>query len=266
MKKFLSLIMGLTLLFSPIKVLANENKITNNEFSWYYSFDKNLNKLMAPKETPYVTDDLAIYKGDETQKVLYLTFDEGYENGFTPKILEVLNNNNVPAAFFVTKPYITGNPDIIKSMVDGGHLVCNHTSRHKSMPTLANKPEFKDEFTNVEIAYKEVTGKDMPKYFRPPMGRYSHKALVETKDLGYISVFWSFAYKDWLVDKQPSREYAINKITSNIHNGQILLLHACSKTNTEILDEVLKKLKNDGYEFKSLDHLMENKKTGEALN
>lgn len=256
MLNFLSIILASFLLISPISATAAENTVTNNEFDWYYSYDKNTKTLLSPKETPYITDDIALFKGKDTEKVLYITFDEGYENGFTESILKTLKNNNVPAAFFVTKPYITENPELIKQMVKENHLVCNHTVKHKSMPKLIGSDNFKKEFTGVEQAYKEVTGKDIPKYFRPPMGKYSHKALIETKNLGYTSVFWSFAYRDWLVNNQPNPSAATKQIISNIHNGQILLLHACSKTNSQILDSVIKELKSQGYEFKSLDDLM----------
>lgn len=256
MKNFFSLILTFIIMCSPITVLANSNTANDNkEFNWYYSFDKNERKLLSPKETPFLTDDVAIYKGDETQKFLYLTFDEGYENGYTNQIIDILNKNSVPAAFFVTKSYIVKEPEIIKKMHTSGHLVCNHSNKHKSMPTLVGKPEFETEFSTTNDEFKKITGENMPIFFRPPMGKYSHASLLETKKLGYISVFWTFAYKDWLVDNQPDENAAFKKITENAHNGQILLLHACSKTNTNILDKVIKNLKSQGYEFKSLNDL-----------
>ena len=257
LKIFVTLI-SIILLSSPISIFANTNdNLSNTELSWYYTFDKNLNSLIPPKEANFLNNDLALYKGDENEKVLYLTFDEGYEQGYTGKIIDILNENKVPAAFFVTKYYITKEPEIIKKMYNSGHLVCNHSHKHKSMPTLVGKPEFKTEFTDVEKSFTEITGAKMPIYFRPPMGKYSQKSLEETRKLGYISVFWSFAHKDWLVDNQPTPDQAFKKITSNIHNGQVLLLHACSKTNTEILDKLIKHLKSEGYKFESLDYLYE---------
>ncbi|MGL4656238.1 MAG: polysaccharide deacetylase family protein [Sarcina sp.] len=256
MLNFFIILFSIILLSCPLNVFANQNtNVSNKEFNWYYSFDKNSNSLMPPKETNFLNDELALYKGDEKEKILYLTFDEGYEQGYTNEIIDILNKNNAPAAFFVTKSYISREPEIVKKMHKSGHLVCNHTHTHKSMPTLIGKPQFEKEFTNVEKAYEELIGEKMPIYFRPPMGTYSHKSLEETKKLGYISVFWTFAYKDWLVDRQPNPDDAFKKITSKIHNGQILLLHACSKTNTEILDKLLKHLKSEGYTFESLDHL-----------
>ncbi|MDU1855468.1 MAG: polysaccharide deacetylase family protein, partial [Clostridium baratii] len=160
-------------------------------------------------------------------------------------------------AFFVVKPYITSHPETVKRMVKEGHLVCNHSSTHPSMASITDKDKFKKEFTDVEDAYKELIGSDMPKYFRPPMGKYSENSLKMTDELGYKSIFWSFAYRDWLVDNQPSESYGIEKIKYGAHPGGILLLHAVSDTNTKILKEVLTSLKDEGYEFKSLDELPE---------
>ncbi|MGL5823185.1 MAG: delta-lactam-biosynthetic de-N-acetylase [Sarcina sp.] len=252
MIKFLLLVISILSALTPIKTLANEN---NKELSWYFMYDKNIHQILAPKEAPFLDNSISLYKGDESQKVLYLTFDEGYENGYTDKIIDILNENDVPAAFFVTKSYITSEPSIIKKMHTSGHLVCNHTVKHKSMPTLVGKEDFEKEFRLVEAEFENLTGAKMPIYFRPPMGKFSEASLQETKKLGYISVFWSFAYKDWIVNEQPNEDAAFKKITTNIHNGQVILLHACSKTNATILDKVLKHLKSEGYEFKSLDHL-----------
>ena len=203
-----------------------------------------------------VLDDYeGIYIGNTEEPVIYLTFDEGYENGYTEKILDVLKETEVPAAFFVVKPYITQNPDIIKRMNDEGHLVCNHSSHHPSMASITDPVKFKQEFTDVEDAYKEVCGSEMPKFFRPPMGKYSINSLKQTQELGYKSIFWSFAYKDWIIDNQPSEDMAIKKITNGVHPGCIMLLHAVSKTNTNVLKTVIEQIKNDGYEFKSLNDL-----------
>ncbi len=199
------------------------------------------------------------FLGDTSKKYLYLTFDEGYENGYTDKILDVLKANNVKAAFFVTAPYIKQNKNLIKRMVDEGHLVCNHSNNHPSMASTAlkGKASFEKEFTVVENLYKDITNKNMPKFFRPPMGKYSELSLKYTEDLGYKTIFWSFAYFDWDKNKQPSPEQGKKKILNGVHNGSIILLHAVSKTNTEILDSVLKELKNNGYEFKTLEDLPE---------
>ncbi|WP_297519170.1 polysaccharide deacetylase family protein [uncultured Clostridium sp.] len=261
MFNFLMMFFSIIFLASPLNIFASPTTVNNTELNWYYSFDKNLNTLTSPKEAPFLNDNLALFKGNENEKVLYLTFDEGYEQGYTNKIIDILNDNKVPAAFFVTKYYMSKEPDIVKKMHSTGHLVCNHSNKHKSMPTLIGSPAFESEFKDTEKTFKEITGENMPIYFRPPMGKYSHKSLVETNKLGYISVFWTFAYKDWLVDNQPTPDVAFKKITSNIHNGQILLLHACSKTNTDILDRLLKHLKAEGYRFESLDYLSKSTKS-----
>jgi peptidoglycan-N-acetylmuramic acid deacetylase len=186
-----------------------------------------------------------------------LTFDEGYENGYSAKILDSLKTNDVKAAFFVTTDYIKRNPDLIKRMAAEGHLVCNHSTTHPSMAqsALKDKTKFENEFINCERAFEEVTGAKMPKFFRPPMGKYSELSLYYTQALGYKSIFWSFAYKDWLPDNQPSIEAAKKIIMERTHNGGIFLLHAVSKTNAAIMDSILKEWKAKGFEFKTLNEL-----------
>lgn len=257
LKKFSLLL--LILVFSyPTSIYAlNTEKIPlNKELNWYIVNRNN-------KETPEILKGIdehlketnSFFVGDTLKKELYLTFDEGYENGNTEAILDVLKTNNVKAAFFVVKSYIKSNPEIVKRMVNEGHLVCNHSVTHKSMATILDNNSFNQEFLETEEAFKELISKDMPKYFRPPMGKYSINSLAKTKELGYKTIFWSFAYQDWLVDKQPNPDIALNKIKSGVHNGAILLLHAVSKTNTEILGTLIKDMQNEGYEFKSLDEL-----------
>ena len=257
MKKFIFILLISSLCFSLCS-FSKTKDLDNTTIRWFFiPNDKS--------ETPQVNDKLnfklsdydAIYNGPKSPNVksLYLTFDEGYENGNTAKILDILKENQVPAAFFVTRPYIKDYPDLIKRMDEEGHLVCNHTSHHPSMAKILDKEKFTKEFTEVEEEYSKVTGKEMPKFFRPPMGKYSEQSLAYTEELGYTSVFWSFAYKDWLVDEQPSKEAAKKKILDKVHNGEIALLHAVSDTNTAILDEILKELKSNGYEFKSLNDL-----------
>jgi len=198
----------------------------------------------------------AYYLGDINKKEIYLTFDEGYENGYTAKILDVLKEKNVKAAFFVTRPYILQNKELIKRMVNEGHIVANHSSTHPSMPQKAvDFEKFKREFEDTEIAFKEVTGQDMPKFFRPPMGKYSELSLYYTQKLGYKTIFWSFAHKDWLVNEQPPVETTIQRVLDRCHNGEIMLLHAVSKSNTEALPTIIDKLREMGYEFKPLTQL-----------
>lgn len=257
-KIFLSLLTILFIGITPSLAYSATNEIIpeNSEMNWYFVTRGKDNLPEGPKESLGVLKDYdAYFLGDTENKVIYLTFDEGYENGYTEKILDVLKDEGVPAAFFVVKPYITQNPDIVKRMADEGHLVCNHTSHHPSMASITDPDKFKLEFTDVEDAYREVVGTEMPKFFRPPMGKYSVNSLKQTKDLGYKSIFWSFAYKDWLKDDQPAEEFAIKKITNGVHPGCIMLLHAVSKTNTNVLKTVIEQIKADGYEFKSLNEL-----------
>lgn len=242
--------------------LNNQNQSTaslnKTEKSWYYNPKSNGEPSGEPGDIITLINKYnGYYLGDTSQKIMYLTFDEGYENGYTSKILDILKGNNVKAAFFVTKPYITANKDLIKRMVAEGHLVCNHSNTHPSMPSVAIKGQsaFDKEFTDTEAAFTEVTGKEMPKFFRPPMGNYSELSLYYTNALGYKSIFWSFAYKDWETNNQPDEAYAKNLMKQRTHNGAILLLHAVSKTNTNILDSMLKEWKSNGYDFKTLYEL-----------
>ena len=191
--------------------------------------------------------------GDTSKKVVYLTFDEGYENGYTAKILDVLKSQDVKAMFFVTLPYVEKNEDLIKRMYEEKHLVCNHTNHHLSMPTLVdNESKFNSEITSVSDAYQEITGNQMPPFFRPPMGHYSQKSLAMTKALGYRTVFWSFAYCDWKPDAQPVPSEAQKLMLDGLHNGAIYLLHAVSKTNTEVLGDFITEARSMGYTFELL--------------
>lgn len=229
-----------------------------DELNWYYVGKGKDQIAECPKESAgFLKENSAYYLGDTSKKVIYLTFDEGYENGNTGKILDILKELKIPAAFFVVKPYIDTQPDLVKRMVDEGHIVGNHTVHHPSIAQIQDKEKFNAEFSGVENAFKELTGQDMPKFFRPPMGKYSKKSLQMTKDLGYKTIFWSFAYKDWLVHNQPSESFALEKIRKGSHPGSIMLLHAVSDTNTKILPTILKNLQQEGYEFKPLTELPE---------
>ncbi len=244
-------------LFSILNLLVNKAIASDDlELNWYFVKRENEKTPEPPKESAsFFSEYGAYYVGDTNSKVLYLTFDEGYENGNTPKILDILKEEQVPAAFFVVKPYIKQEGDIVKRMVEEGHLVCNHTSHHPSMATIKDNEKFKLEFTEVEDEFKKLTGTDMPKFFRPPMGKYSKNSLKKTQALGYKTIFWSFAYKDWLVDNQPNETTAIKKIVNGAHPGAIILLHAVSNTNAKVLKNVIQELKSQGYEFKSLNEL-----------
>ena len=188
------------------------------------------------------------------EKVLYLTFDAGYENGNVERILDVLKEENVPAAFFVLKNIIIKNGDLVKRMEGEGHLVCNHTMTHPDT-TVMSKKEFEAELTGLASLYTECTGKDMPMYYRPPEGRYNERTLQYAKDLGYKTVFWSLAYADWDNDHQPEPQKAKEKILSRTHNGAIVLLHPTSATNAEIMRDLIKEWRAMGYRFGTLDEL-----------
>lgn len=232
------------------------NPFDTREYNWYFKHVGNGKIPLPPAETSgFVPKYNCYYVGDNTKKVIYLTFDEGYENGFTAPILDVLKKHQVKAAFFVVKPYINSNKDLIKRMVEEGHLVCNHSARHPSMASIQNKDKFDKELSDVENVFEEVTGKKIAKYFRPPMGKYSEMSLNFTKQYGYKTIFWSFAYKDWEPNNQPSLEFAKKRILDRTHNGAIILLHAVSKTNATVLDDVITQWKNQGYELKTLDEL-----------
>ena len=197
----------------------------------------------------------AFYIGDTTEKVLYLTFDAGYENGCTKQILETLKKHNVPAAFFLVGNYIRQNPDLVRRMAEEGHTVANHTMHHYDMSRLTDRAAFQKELTDLETLYREVTGQEMAKYYRPPQGIYSEDNLAMAQELGYKTVFWSLAYVDWNNDAQPTREEAFGKLIPRTHNGGVILLHSTSETNAEILDELLTRWEEAGYRFAGLEEL-----------
>ena len=197
----------------------------------------------------------AAYIGDTTDKVLYLTFDAGYENGCTEKILDVLQKQDVKAAFFLVGNYIEKNADLVRRMAKEGHIVANHTMHHPDMSKLSDKAAFSKELTDLEALYKETTGQEMPKYYRPPQGIYSEENLKMAKELGYKTVFWSLAYVDWNNDAQPTAETAFSRLLPRTHNGAVVLLHSTSATNAEILDELLTKWKDMDYRFGTLKEL-----------
>ena len=197
----------------------------------------------------------AAYLGDTSQKVLYLTFDAGYENGSTEKILDTLKKHDVKAAFFLVGNYIERNADLVRRMVEEGHIVANHTMHHYDMSKLSDKAAFQKELTDLETLFRETTGTEMPKYYRPPQGIYSEENLRMAQELGYKTVFWSLAYVDWNNDQQPTKEQAFAKLLPRVHNGAVVLLHSTSRTNGEILDELLTKWKEMGYRFASIGEL-----------
>ena len=197
----------------------------------------------------------AYYVGEAEEKVIYLTFDCGYENGNTAPILDALKKHNAPATFFVVGHYLESAPDMVKRMVEEGHTVGNHTYHHPDMSKISDKASFQREMDDVKTLYREVTGQELSMYYRPPQGKYSTTNLTMAKELGYKTFFWSLAYVDWNVDAQPTHEEALKKLTTRIHPGAIVLLHSTSKTNGEIMDELLCKWEEMGYTFGRLEDL-----------
>ena len=197
----------------------------------------------------------AYYVGDSGSKVIYLTFDCGYENGNTEPILDALKKHDVSATFFVVGHFLESAPEMVRRMVDEGHSVGNHTYHHPDMTQILDKDSFQKEMDDVSLLFKEITGQDMAMYYRPPQGKYSTANLKMAKDLGYQTFFWSLAYVDWYQDKQPTKEEAFEKLLGRIHPGAIVLLHSTSQTNGEILDELLTKWEDMGYEFRPLSDL-----------
>ncbi len=197
----------------------------------------------------------AYYIGDTSEKVIYLTFDAGYENGYTAAILDALKKHNVSATFFLVGNYITSSPDLVKRMVAEGHTVANHTYSHPNMSNISSLDSFRKELEELESCYQDITGQEMVKYYRPPQGKYSESNLKMAQELGYKTFFWSLAYVDWYNDKQPTKDQAFKKLLGRIHPGAIVLLHSTSKTNSEILDELLSKWEEMGYTFKTLNDL-----------
>ncbi len=202
-----------------------------------------------------VTKHGALFLGNTSQKELYLTFDNGYENGFTPRILDVLKEKKVPAAFFVTGHYVKDQPELIKRMAAEGHIVGNHSWSHPDMSQLSESM-MKTELDKVKEQVALLTGQQEMKYLRPPRGIFSERVLAASKQLGYTNVFWSVAYKDWDVNAQRGSQYAFSEVVKQLHPGAIILLHSVSKDNTEALARIVDEASRQGYVFKSLDQLM----------
>ncbi len=223
--------------------------------AWGLSFRADNMPPSGPADSATLARYNASYLGNTEEKVIYLTFDAGYENGCTEKILDVLKKHSVPAAFFLVGNYIEKNADLVRRMVEEGHIVGNHTMHHPDMSLLEDQAAFATELTQLEDLFREITGKELPKYYRPPQGTYSQRNLEMARDMGYKTVFWSLAYVDWNNNAQPTAEHAFSKLLPRIHNGAVVLLHSTSATNAQILDELLTKWKDMGYRFAGLEQL-----------
>ncbi|MBQ3954814.1 MAG: polysaccharide deacetylase family protein [Clostridia bacterium] len=222
-------------------------------YSWYAAHQKDGKRPPAPAEIPPVGEHGGYYLGAD-EPVVYLTFDAGYENGNVAKILDGLKAEGVPGAFFILENLVNRNPELVRRMVDEGHLVCNHTARHKDM-TAFSETEFKEELGRMEEAYRNLTGMELSRYYRPPEGRFTVSNLDWARELGYSTILWSFAYADWDNDKQMPPDKALEKVLAGAHNGMVLLLHPTSATNAEILPALIRGLKDRGFRFGTLDEL-----------
>ena len=223
--------------------------------NWGLSFQEEGKRPVGNATIQELAEYHAFFAADTAEKKLYLTFDCGYENGNTPAILAALKKHHAPAVFFAVGNFVRDNPDLIKQMVAEGHIVGNHTMTHPDMSKISSEDSFQKELQGVEKIYKETTGKEMEKFYRPPQGIYSTENLAMAKELGYSTFFWSLAYVDWIQDQQPSREEALRKLLTRVHPGAIVLLHNTSSTNGIILDELLSRWKKMGYSFHSVKEL-----------
>ena len=230
-------------------------------YSWYCRSNDEGKPPCLPSEFSFINDNGGYYldtKADGTDKVIYLTFDAGYENGNVAKILDVLNKHQAKGAFFVLGNLIRRDTDLVKRMVDEGHLVCNHTNSHHDMTKVTDPEKFRAELESLSAIMKECCGCDVAPFYRPPEGRFSEINLKTASEMGYKTVFWSFAYADWDNRKQMSPEKAMKKILSHTHNGEVILLHPTSATNAEILDQLLTEWESQGYRFGTLYELTAN--------
>ena len=245
----------------PVKKESGDySSLSNEKAGWWFNPKKagGNGKSTIPEKTVNLLNKYnGIWQAKTDEKVLYLTFDEGYEyNNNTAKILDTLKAKGVKAAFFVTGAYVKSNLDLVNRMANEGHLVCNHSVNHlNQVEAIKNPKKLEDDIAGLQTLYKEKTGNNLASFLRPPEGVYSERTLKFINDMGYRPVFWSFAYKDWLRDNQPDKKFAIEKITGQFHPGSVLLLHAVSDTNAEILGEIIDKAVNMGYRFGSLYEL-----------
>ena len=223
--------------------------------SWGLSFQQEGQPPVGNTTADRLRQYDAAFLGNTEQKRIYLTFDAGYENGSTEKILDTLKAHGVRAAFFLVGNYVDRNRDLVRRMVEEGHIVGNHTYHHPDMSAISDKASFQKELDSLAALYQEITGQELSHFYRPPQGKYSEQNLKLAQELGYQTVFWSLAYVDWYADNQPTAEQAYAKLLPRIHNGAIVLLHSTSSTNAAILDDLLSKWEDMGYRFAPLTEL-----------
>ena len=223
--------------------------------NWGLSFREAGKPPVGNASSEHLAQYGAFYLGDTKQKRIYLTFDAGYENGCTASILDTLKLHDVKAAFFLVGNYLKTSPDLVRRMNEEGHIVGNHTFSHPDMSGMPGDGAFEKEISSLEQLYKQITGAEISRFYRPPQGKYSDSNLMQARSLGYKTVFWSLAYVDWYDGNQPTKAQAFDKLLPRIHPGAVVLLHSTSRTNAEILEELIAKYREMGYEFKGLEHL-----------
>ena len=239
-----------------VDVFSSSNFLRNATDNWGLGFGEDGTTPTGNVSAEELQEYDAYYVGDTGKKRIYLTFDCGYENGNTEKILDALKKHNASGTFFVVGNFLETAPDIVKRMTDEGHLVGNHTYHHPDMSKISDLASFQKEMDDVSHLFQEITGKEMPKLYRPPQGKYNVENLKMAQELGYHTFFWSLAYVDWYQDQQPTAEEAFQKLLPRIHPGAIVLLHSTSSTNGQILDELLTKWEGMGYTFGSLEEFL----------
>ncbi len=246
------LILGFTILFNLTSKSVETFSLANN---WGLSFQEEGKTPRGNVSAEFLKKYDAYYAANGDEKVIYLTFDAGFENGYTPKILDVLKKHDIKSTFFLVGNYLETEPELVKRMVNEGHIVGNHTYSHPDMSKISDVEAFKKELQMFEDKYKEITNQELVKFYRPPQGKFSEENLKQAQQLGYKTFFWSLAYVDWYVNDQPAKEQAFKKLIPRIHPGAIVLLHSTSKTNADILDELITKWKELGYTFKNLNEI-----------
>ena len=220
--------------------------------NWGLSF-QNPGEKPRGNATPEFLEEYDAYYVDQTEeKIIYLTFDAGFENGHTEPILDALRDHGVPAAFFLVGTYIRDHPELVRRMVAEGHTIGNHTMTHPDMSKISDLAGFQKELGETEAQYEAAIGGPMPKLYRPPQGKYSTENLKMAQELGYTTLFWSLAYVDWNVDDQPGKAQAFDKLLPRIHPGAILMLHSTSATNGAIMAELIEKYREMGYAFRCI--------------
>jgi peptidoglycan-N-acetylmuramic acid deacetylase len=256
MKKSINIFLAVCLIFSIGSPLAARAEVSNKPVHWGFTKGRDGKPADAGKQLETLLKDYgAVYKGDPGKKDIYLTFDNGYENGYTEQVLDVLKKEKVPAAFFITGHYLETAEDLVIRMAEEGHTIGNHSYFHPDL-TQVNDERLKTELEKVREKTYEITGQKHMAYLRPPRGILSERTLKLAKEEGYTHILWSLAFMDWDTKRQKGWEYAYNNIMKQIHPGAVLLLHTVSKDNAEALEKVIRDLKKQGYTFKTLDDLM----------